>query len=66
MNRSAIALPAVLVLLVGLVFTGQGLGYIKGSSMTGSSFWLAVGLVMAVAALATLAWLWRRGGSRAG
>lgn len=37
----------VLMLLVGVVWTGQGLGYIKGSPMTGVSFWALVGPIVA-------------------
>jgi hypothetical protein len=39
---------AVLLLLIGLVWIGQGLGYIKGSFMTGQMlwFWIGVGCVV--------------------
>ena len=37
----------VLMFLFGGVFTLQGLGYLKGSAMTGSSFWAVVGPVIA-------------------
>ena len=36
----------VLVLLVGLVWVGQGLGYVKGSFMTGDMKWFWIGLGM--------------------
>lgn len=49
---------AVLLLLVGLVWIGQGAGLIAGSFMTGSSFWLLVGIVLVVAA-AAIAWTTR-------
>jgi hypothetical protein len=39
---------AVLMLLVGLVWIGQGLGYIKGSFMTGDMHWFWIGVVVAV------------------
>jgi hypothetical protein len=48
-------IAAVLLALVGLTFLGQGLGYIGGSAMTGSSFWAIVGAVLLVAA-AVVAW----------
>ena len=38
----------VLLFLAGLTFTLQGANYIGGSSMTGSSFWLYAGAVIAV------------------
>jgi hypothetical protein len=39
----------VLAILVGVVFFFQGIGVLKGSSMTGESFWLWVGVVLIVA-----------------
>jgi hypothetical protein len=37
----------ILLLAVGGVWTFQGLGYIKGSSMTGSTLWATVGPIVA-------------------
>jgi hypothetical protein len=37
----------VLLTVAGVVWTLQGLGYIGGSSMTGSSFWAVVGPIVA-------------------
>jgi hypothetical protein len=47
--RSGLAVLGVLLLLVGLVWVGQGLGYIKGSFMTGDMkwFWIGVGMIVA-------------------
>lgn len=42
----AIVLGVVLT-VSGAVFTFQGLGYLEGSSMTGSSFWAIVGPIIA-------------------
>ena len=42
----------VLLLLVGLVWTGQGLGYIRGSFMTGDMKWFWIGVVLIVAGVA--------------
>lgn len=39
----------VLLLLLGAVWVGQGLGYIKGSFMTGEMLWFWIGLACAVA-----------------
>jgi hypothetical protein len=63
--RSGLVVLGVLVLLVGLVWIGQGLGYIKGSFMTGDIkwFWIGVGTVTAGVALGGFAAL-RRGQSR--
>ena len=41
-----VVLGAVLV-LVGALWTGQGLGYIGGSAMTGSATWAIVGPIVA-------------------
>jgi glucose dehydrogenase len=41
---------AALLLLVGLVWIGQGLNLIKGSAMTGSSFWAVAGVALLVIA----------------
>jgi hypothetical protein len=45
----------VLLLLIGAVWIGQGLGYIKGSFMTGAMQWFWIGLACAIAGLALLA-----------
>jgi hypothetical protein len=49
--RAGLIVVGVLLVLVGLVWTGQGLGYIKGSFMTGDPKWFWIGLVMIVAGL---------------
>ncbi|MBD8868265.1 hypothetical protein [Nocardioides donggukensis] len=36
-----------LMVLVGAVWTLQGLGYLEGSPMTGASFWAVVGPIVA-------------------
>ncbi|MET9274502.1 hypothetical protein [Kribbella sp. NPDC003557] len=38
---------AVLLIAIGGVWTFQGLGYLKGSSMTGSTLWATVGPIVA-------------------
>jgi len=57
MSRTRLAV-AVVLLLVGIVWTGQGAGLIPGSFMTGSSFWLGVGVVCIVLA-AAIGWTGR-------
>ena len=42
---------AVLMVLVGAVWIGQGLGYIKGSFMTGDMHWFWIGVAIAIAGL---------------
>jgi hypothetical protein len=43
---------AVVLGLVGLVWLGQGLGYIGGSFMTGSQLWATIGTLLLVVAAA--------------
>jgi hypothetical protein len=51
MRVGAIVL-AVLIVLIGGTFAGQGLGYIPGSIMTGDIKWFWIGGVMVVVGLA--------------
>ena len=51
---------AVLVLLAGAVFAGQGLGYIPGSFMTGDIRWFWIGGAIVVVGLALLAGIFLR------
>jgi hypothetical protein len=44
----------IVALLVGLLWVGQGLGYLPGSFMTGSMQWFWIGLVVAVLGLVLL------------
>jgi len=54
MTRSiALALGAVLV-VVGGVWTVQGLGYLAGSPMTGVTLWAVVGPLVALAGAALM------------
>jgi biotin transporter BioY len=43
----------VVLLLLGLVWLGQGIGFIRGSFMTGQAMWAIIGAVLVVIA----AWL---------
>lgn len=53
--RSAAAVIGVLVALLGLVWIGQGLGYVKGSFMTGDPKWAVVGVVLVLVGAGLLA-----------
>ncbi|MGW7684663.1 hypothetical protein ACWGID_28235 [Kribbella sp. NPDC054772] len=44
----------VLLIATGGVWTMQGLGYLKGSSMTGSTLWATVGPIIAAFGVALL------------
>jgi hypothetical protein len=48
------------MLLVGLLFTGQGLGWIGGSTMTGETMWAVIGPVLALAGAGMLVAAGRR------
>ncbi|TMD70206.1 MAG: hypothetical protein E6I81_14585 [Chloroflexi bacterium] len=50
--RVALVVVAVLVVLIGAVFAGQGLGYIPGSVMTGDMKWFWIGGAMVLVGLA--------------
>jgi hypothetical protein len=41
----------VLLLLVGALWTLQGLGYVGGSAMSGVTLWAVIGPIVAVAGL---------------
>ena len=42
---------ALVIALAGLVWLGQGLGFIPGSFMTGSLFWAVVGAALVALAV---------------
>jgi hypothetical protein len=46
-GRTIGLIMSVLLVLVGVVWTFQGLGYIEGSPMTGVDFWAVVGPAVA-------------------
>ena len=50
-----------LLFLTGVVWVGQGAGWIAGSSMTGSTFWAVTGGICLVAGVVLLGWPWRGG-----
>ncbi len=50
--KTGVIIVAVLMVLVGAVWIGQGLGYIKGSFMTGDMRWFWIGVVVAVGGVA--------------
>ena len=54
----------VVLLLVGIVWVGQGLNLIGGSFMSGQVLWLGIGCLCLLAGLAVLVWAWRIGRAR--
>jgi hypothetical protein len=63
--KVAIVVLAVLLVLIGGVFAGQGLGYIPGSVMTGDIRWFWIGGGMLVVGLVLGAFALRRRPKRA-
>jgi hypothetical protein len=58
--RVTIGIVGVLVILTGVVFFGQGIDVIHGSSMTGHPGYAALGAVLLVIGLGLMVWA-RRG-----
>ncbi len=58
--RLAALVLAALLAIAGVVWIGQGLGYIKGSFMTGDPRWLRAGAVCVVVAAGLTLYAWRR------
>jgi hypothetical protein len=50
-NRGLALALGVVLLLVGALWTLQGLGYVGGSPMTGVTFWAVVGPLVALLGL---------------
>lgn len=53
--RRLLLVPAVILILIGGVFTLQGFGVLPGSFMTGERKWAEIGLVLIVVGL-IVAW----------
>jgi hypothetical protein len=56
----ALRILGVLFLLVGAVWTLQGVGILPGSVMTGSSFWAGAGIVCLLIGIGALLYSFRR------
>jgi hypothetical protein len=54
MSRKLLVGLGIVLLLVGGVWTAQGLGYLKGSFMTGQQLWTTIGLLCASAGVMML------------
>jgi hypothetical protein len=55
-----VAVLGVLLILIGLVWIGQGLGYVKGSFMTGAMLWAWIGAGTTLAGAALISLVFRR------
>jgi hypothetical protein len=60
MGRMIVILIGLAGVVMGAVWTFQGLGYLKGSQMTGVSFWATVGPILAGLGVALAIVGWRR------
>ena len=60
MTRWVGPVVGVLLVLLGGLWTLQGVGVVGGSFMTGSRLWLVIGLVLVIAGVALLLRLRRR------
>ncbi|MGI8645015.1 MAG: hypothetical protein ACR2JD_01640 [Nocardioides sp.] len=47
MGRSLAVVAGMVMLLAGVLFTLQGLGFVEGSVMTGETFWAIIGPIIA-------------------
>jgi len=65
MRRGLFLLLGVLAVLVGVVWTLQGIGELGGSAMTGVQIWAVIGPIVALAGLVLIGigFLRRRNGS---
>jgi hypothetical protein len=64
--RSGLRVVGVLASLIGLLWIGQGLGYVGGSFMTGQPEWVRNGAIALLAGLAALYVGYRRPGPGGG
>jgi hypothetical protein len=55
MRRRGLVFAGGIVTLMGLVFTLQGVGVLKGSSMSNTTFWSVAGPVIMLVGLALVA-----------
>jgi hypothetical protein len=60
MGRIAVILIGLVMVVIGAIWTFQGLGYLKGSPMTGVTFWATVGPIVAGLGVALAIVGWRR------
>ena len=51
MRKRGLLFVGVLVALLGLLFTLQGVGVVRGSAMSGTTFWTVAGPVIIVVGL---------------
>jgi membrane protein DedA with SNARE-associated domain len=55
MVRLVLIVVGAIAVIVGLVWIGQGLGFIPGSVMTGDRMWFNIGLIVGLVGVIVLA-----------
>lgn len=64
MNKPVLITIGVVLVVLGGVWALQGLGFIGGSAMTGSTLWAIIGPIIVVAGIVLVALGFRRGAKR--
>jgi hypothetical protein len=64
MKRPVAVVVGVLLVVVGALWTLQGLGYVGGSAMSGVTLWAVVGPIVVVAGVLVALWGGRRKAAR--
>jgi hypothetical protein len=59
--RKALITVGILIFLIGIVWTLQGINILQGSIMSGDSFWRNVGIVLLIVGPLISYFGWRRG-----
>ena len=59
MRRTGVLVLGVVIALAGILFTLQGVGVIKGSAMSNTTFWSVAGPVIVVVGLVVAGLGWR-------
>ena len=62
--RAILGIAGGLAVLVGVVFIGQGVNVIHGSSMSGHGGYAGLGAVLLVIGVGLVIWAWRLGSRR--
>jgi protein-S-isoprenylcysteine O-methyltransferase Ste14 len=62
--RAILGIVGVLAVVIGVVFIGQGVNVIHGSSMSGHGGYAGLGAVLLVIGLGLVFWAWRLRGHR--
>lgn len=64
MRKPVLITLGVIIAVFGAIFTLQGLGFIGGSAMTGSTLWAIAGPIIAIAGVVLALFGLRKSGSK--